>query len=139
MLIDRKTLDLRREPELRKARNWWLGFCRIHGRHPEDRNRAGNPGKCLASPSRRILGNGASFVLHGTLNRELFLEPSFSGECLSFRKVSPSEGTARKDAESNNLCQRGKVILTSREDRAFEADTGTSGDDAQSVASSQGG
>jgi len=43
----------------------------------------------------------ASFVLHGTLNRELFLEPSFSGEMfVIFGKVEPFLKELREKMQS---------------------------------------
>ena len=86
-----KLYDLRREAEIRKARNWWLGFW------PESSDDILKIGTALGTQEnawlRQVGGYwemAASFVLHGTLNRELFLEPSFSGEMfVFFGKVEP--------------------------------------------------
>lgn len=86
-----KLYDLRREAEIRKARNWWIGFW------PESADDILKIATALGSQEnawlRQVGGYwemAASFVLHGTLNRELFLEPSFSGEMfVIFGKVEP--------------------------------------------------
>lgn len=80
-----KLYDLRREAEIRRARNWWLGFW------PESADDILKIATALGTQEnawlRQVGGYwemAASFVLHGTLNRELFLEPSFSGEMFVF-------------------------------------------------------
>ncbi|MGD0507923.1 MAG: hypothetical protein ABSA27_09010 [Terriglobales bacterium] len=86
-----KLYDLRREAELRKARNWWLGFW------PDSADDIVKIASALGSQENAWLRQAggywemaASFVLHGALNRELFLEPSFSGEMfVFFGKVEP--------------------------------------------------
>ena len=86
-----KLYDLRREAEIRKARNWWIGFW------PESADDILKIATALGTQEnawlRQVGGYwemAASFVLHGTLNRDLFLEPSFSGEMfLFFGKVEP--------------------------------------------------
>jgi len=86
-----KLYDLRREAEIRKARNWWLGFW------PESADDILKIATALGTQEnawlRQVGGYwemAASFVLHGTLNRDLFLEPGFSGEMfVFFGKVEP--------------------------------------------------
>jgi len=86
-----KLYDLRREAEIRKARNWWLGFW------PESADDILKIATALGTQEnawlRQVGGYwemAASFVLHGTLNRDMFLEPSFSGEMfVLFAKVEP--------------------------------------------------
>ncbi len=86
-----KLYDLRREAELRKARNWWLGFW------PDSADDIAKIASALGTQENAWLRQAggywemaASFVLHGALNRELFLEPSFSGEMfVFFGKVEP--------------------------------------------------
>jgi hypothetical protein len=86
-----KLYDLRREAELRKARNWWLGFW------PDSADDIVKIASALGTQENAWLRQAggywemaASFVLHGALNRELFLEPSFSGEMfVFFGKVEP--------------------------------------------------
>jgi len=86
-----KLYDLRRESEIRKARNWWIGFW------PESADDILKIATALGTQEnawlRQVGGYwemAASFVLHGTLNRDLFLEPSFSGEMfLFYGKIQP--------------------------------------------------
>jgi hypothetical protein len=77
-----KLYDLRREPEMRKARQWWLAtfwpesaddFLKVIGVSGTQEN----------NWFRQVLGYWgivASFVDQGILNEKLFLQPSFSGE-----------------------------------------------------------
>ncbi len=84
--------DLRREPEMRKARNWWLTQF-----HPESAEEFLKIAWTLGSQENNWLrqaggywGMAASFVESGALNRELFLQPSVSGEMFfMFAKVHP--------------------------------------------------
>jgi hypothetical protein len=77
-----KLYDLRREPELRKARHWWLAefwpqnaddFMKVSGALGAQENNWLRMGSSYWSMA-------ASLVLHGTLNAELFLQPTNSGE-----------------------------------------------------------
>jgi len=84
--------DLRRETEMRKARNWW-----VTGFNPENAEDFLKIAWALGSPENNWLrqvggywGMAASFVESGALNRELFLQPSVSGEMFFlFAKVHP--------------------------------------------------
>lgn len=86
-----KLYDLRREAEIRKARNWWLGFW------PESVEDVMKVASALGTQEnawmRQVGGYwemAASLVLHGALNKELFLEPGFSGEMfVLFSKLQP--------------------------------------------------
>lgn len=84
--------DLRRETEIRKARDWWGGeffpqsvddIMKVSGAMNTKEN----------TWFRMVLGYWgivASFVLEGVLNEELFLKPGFSGEMfLIFAKLQP--------------------------------------------------
>jgi hypothetical protein len=84
--------ELRREPEMRKARNWWGGEF-----FPQN---ADDYLKVLWAMNttennwlRQVLGYwsmAAAFVQQGVLNEELFLQPAISGEMfLVFAKVYP--------------------------------------------------
>jgi len=87
-----KLYDLRREPEMRKARNWLLtGFW---PRRIDDLvSIAQSPGTPENSWFRRGVsywGMAASFVNQGVLSETLFLRPAFSGELFFiFAKVQP--------------------------------------------------
>ena len=100
-----KLYDLRREAELRKARNWWLGFW------PESADDIMKIATALGTQEnawlRQVAGYwemAASFVLHGVLNREMFLEGSFSGEMfLFFGKVEPFLKELREKLQNPNM------------------------------------
>ena len=84
--------DLRREAEMRKARNWWV--VDFFPESAEDIQKvSGALGSQENNWFRQVLGYwgmAASFVLQGVLNEELFLQPAFSGEMfLIFAKVQP--------------------------------------------------
>lgn len=84
--------DLRREPEMRKARSWWLTDF-----WPNSADEFVKVAFAMGTPEnnwlRQVPGYwsiAASFVLEGALNEELFLRPSFSGEMfVIFGKVYP--------------------------------------------------
>ena len=111
-----KLYDLRRESEIRKARNWWLGFW------PESTDDILKIGTALGTQEnawlRQVGGYwemAASFVLHGTLNRDLFLEPSFSGEMfVFFGKVEPFLKELREKMQNPAIFGNvEKLIMTS--------------------------
>jgi len=84
--------DLRREAEMRKARNWW--FTTFWPRSADDFMKvASTPGSPENNWLRQVSGYwsmAASFVLQGALNAELFLQPAVSGEMfIVFAKVFP--------------------------------------------------
>jgi hypothetical protein len=101
--------DLRREPEMRKARHWFTvdfwpqtadEFIRVASSFPSQEN----------AWIRQVGGYwdmAASFVLHGALSEELFLQPGCSGEMFFlFAKVHPylkefREKTNNPDAFGN--------------------------------------
>ncbi len=84
--------ELRREAEMRKARNWWGAEF-----FPQSADEIMSVAFMMGAPEnnwfRQVAGYwnmAASFVLLGTLNEELFLQPSVSGEMfLIFAKVHP--------------------------------------------------
>lgn len=111
-----KLYDLRREPELRKARNWWLGFW------PESADDIIKVATALGTQEnawmRQVGGYwemATSFVLHGVLSRELFLEGSFSGEMfVIFGKMEPFLKEIREKMQNPNIFGNvEKVIATS--------------------------
>ena len=111
-----KLYDLRREAEIRKARNWWIGFW------PESADDILKIATALGSQEnawlRQVGGYwemAASFVLHGALNRDLFLEPSFSGEMfVFFGKVEPFLKEVRDKMQNPAIFANvEKVIATS--------------------------
>jgi hypothetical protein len=111
-----KLYDLRREAEIRKARNWWLGFW------PESTDDVLKIATALGTQEnawmRQVGGYwelAASLVLHGTLSRDLFLEGSFSGEMfLIFAKIEPFLKELREKTQSPNMLGNvEKLIMTS--------------------------
>jgi len=111
-----KLYDLRREAEIRKARNWWIGFW------PESADDILKIATALGTQEnawlRQVGGYwemAASFVLHGALNRDLFLEPSFSGEMfVFFGKVEPFLKEVRDKMQNPAIFANvEKVIATS--------------------------
>jgi hypothetical protein len=84
--------DLRREAEMRKARNWW-----VTGFWPESADDVlkvvGAMGSQENNWLRQVGGYwsmAAAFVLQGALSEELFIQPAVSGEMfLIFAKVQP--------------------------------------------------
>jgi hypothetical protein len=84
--------DLRREAEMRKAREWWMtefwpnnadDFMKVAWAHGTQEN------KWLRQVAG-YWGIAASFVLQGALDEDLFLVPGFSGEMfVMFAKIHP--------------------------------------------------
>jgi hypothetical protein len=84
--------DLRREPEMRKARHWW--FAEFWPQNADDFLKiAFGMGTQENNWLRQVNGYwsmAASFVLHGALSEELFIQPAVSGEMfVLFAKVHP--------------------------------------------------
>ena len=110
-----KLYDLRREAEMRKARNWWLGFW------PESVDDIVKIATALGTQEnawmRQVGGYwemAASFVLHGVLSRELFLEGSFSGEMfLFFGKIEPYLRELREKTQSPNIFGNVEKVIAS--------------------------
>jgi hypothetical protein len=101
-----KLYDLRRETEMRKARNWWLTTF-----WPQSVDEIIKIGSALGTQENNWLRQvggywemAASFVLHGTLNEDLFLEGSFSGEMFFiFAKVRPFLKELREKMQTPNI------------------------------------
>ena len=110
--------DLRREAEIRKARNWWFA-----GFWPENADDFMKVAQAVGTPEnnwlRQVPGYwelAASLVLHGTLNETLFLEPAFSGEMfLIFAKIHPFLKDVREKMQNPRmLANVEKVIKKSK-------------------------
>jgi hypothetical protein len=113
-----KLYDLRREAEIRKARNWWLADF-----WPETAEDFLKVAQALGTPEnnwlRQVPGYwelAASLVLHGTLNEALFLEPAFSGEMFFiFAKVHPFLKDVRAKLQNPRLLANvEKIIMKSK-------------------------
>lgn len=87
-----KLYDLRREPELRKARQWWLGDF-----WPESVDDILGVMRAVGTQEnnwyRQVLGYwgvATSLALNGAVNETLFLDPAFCGEMfVIFCKLKP--------------------------------------------------
>jgi len=84
--------DLRREAEMRKARNWWAG--EFFPQSADDFLKVAWAMGTQENNWLRQVGGywsmAASFVLQGALNEELFIQPAVSGEMVFvFAKVQP--------------------------------------------------
>jgi hypothetical protein len=87
-----KLYDLRREPEMRKARSWFTAefwpesaddFLKVANAFPSQEN-------CWIRQVGSYWDMAASLVLQGALNEELFVQPGCSGEMFFiFAKVYP--------------------------------------------------
>ncbi|MBZ5721210.1 MAG: hypothetical protein LAO03_12595 [Acidobacteriia bacterium] len=123
-----KLYDLRREPEMRKARNWWL--MTFWPQTAEDFMKVANaPGTPENNWLRQVIGYwemSASLVLHGAANAELFLETSFSGEMyFLYAKMQPILKDLRQKMNSPRMFGNIEKVLTRSKDarerlRAFE-------------------
>lgn len=109
-----KLYDLRREAEIRKARNWW--FVNFWPENADDFMKV-----ALAAGTeennwlRQVAGYwdlAASLVVHGTLNETLFLEPAFSGEMfLIFAKIHPFLKEVREKTQNPRMLANVENII----------------------------
>ncbi len=87
-----KLYDLRREAEMRKARNWYM--IEFWPQSADDILKVANAFPSQENAWMRQVGGYwdmvASLVLHGALNEELFLQPGICGEMFFlFAKIHP--------------------------------------------------
>ena len=113
-----KLYDLRREPEMRKARSWWLvtfwpmtadDIIKVASALGTDEN----------AWFRQVAGYwdmAASFVNRGILNADLFLEGGSSGEMVFlFAKIQPILKETREKMKATTLFRNvEKVIMGSK-------------------------
>jgi len=113
--------DLRREAEMRKARNWWLVTF-----WPRTADEFIKVATALGSQEnnwlRQVSGYwdmAAALVLHGTIHPDLFLEGGFSGEMFFiYAKIQPILKELREKMESPGLLSNvEKVIMSSKAGR----------------------
>lgn len=84
--------ELRRESEMRKARNWYVGefFPQSADDFLKVAQAFGTQENAWLRQVSGYWGIVASFVLAGVLNEELFLQPGFSGELfVIYAKLHP--------------------------------------------------
>ena len=87
-----KLYDLRREPEMRKARNWLV--TEFWPESADDFLKVANAFPSQENSWIRQVGSywdmAAAFVLQGALSEELFVQPGCSGEMFFiFAKIHP--------------------------------------------------
>jgi hypothetical protein len=110
--------DLRREAELRKARNWWM--AKFWPETAEDFMKVMQASGTAENAWLRQVPSywelAASLVLHGTLSEALFLEPASSGEMfMVFAKVRPFLAEVRKRMQNPRmLANVEKVIMKTK-------------------------
>jgi len=107
--------DLRREAEMRKARNWFLvdfwpqnadDCLKVANAFPSQEN----------SWSRQVAGYwdmAASLVLQGALHEELFLQPGCSGEMFFFfAKINPFLKELRQKMDNPDVWANVERVVT---------------------------
>lgn len=113
--------DLRRESEMRKARNWWL--VDFWPNTPEDFIKVSSAmGSQENAWFRQVAGYwdmASSLVVHGTIHPDLFLEGGFSGEMFFiFAKIQPMLKELREKMQSPGLFRNVEnVIMSSKAGR----------------------
>jgi hypothetical protein len=113
--------DLRREAELRKARNWWL--VTFWPNTADDFIKVAFAMGTQENNWLRQVGGywdmAASLVLHGTIHPELFLEGAVSGEMyFIYAKIRPLLKELREKMQSPGLFSNvEKVIMSSKTGR----------------------
>jgi hypothetical protein len=113
-----KLYDLRREAEMRKARNWWMS--EFWPASAEDFLKVASALGTQENNWLRQVGGywgiAASFVLNGALSEELFLRPAFSGEMFFiFAKVHPFLPELReKSGDPESFRDIEKVIMRTK-------------------------
>jgi len=109
-----KLYDLRREAEIRKARNWWMANF-----WPENADDYMKVAQAVGTQEnnwlRQVPGYwelAASLVVHGTLNETLFLEPAFSGEMfLIFAKIHPFLKEVREKMQNPRMLANVESVI----------------------------
>jgi hypothetical protein len=113
--------DLRREAELRKARNWWL--VNFWPNTPDDFIKVASAiGTQENAWFRQVAGYwdmASSLVVHGTIHPDLFLEGGFSSEMFFiYAKIQPMLKELREKMQSPGLFKNvEQVIMNSKAGR----------------------
>jgi hypothetical protein len=118
-----KIYDLRRESEMRKARNWW-GTTFWPQSLDDFTNIMMDMNSQQSAWFRQVAGYWnmvASLVLAGAVNQELFLDPNFSGEMyFIFAKVKPFLKDLRKKMDAPDMfAPVENLIDSSKKSREF--------------------
>lgn len=106
--------DLRREAEMRKARNWWLVTF-----WPESAEEFMKIAMAFGTQENNWLRQvggywemAASLVLHGTVNEDLFMETSFCGEMFfCFAKLRPLLNELREKLQSPTMLSNVEKLI----------------------------
>jgi hypothetical protein len=110
--------DLRREPEMRKARNWVLTefWPQTADDYLQISAAMGRPENAWLRQVGSYWSMAASFALHGALNAEMFLQPSISGEMVFlFAKVHPFlKELRKKNGDPESFANLEKLITGSK-------------------------
>jgi hypothetical protein len=101
-----KLYDLRREPELRKARQWWL--VTFWPKSADDFMKIAMDFGSQENNWLRQVGGywgiACTFVLNGIVSEKLFFEPAFCGELyFIFAKLRPFLKEIREKAKNPDL------------------------------------
>jgi hypothetical protein len=116
-----KLYDLRREAEMRKARDWWV--VKFWPQTADDFIKVANALGTQENNWLRQVGGywdmAAALVLHGTVHPELFLEGGVSGEMFFlYAKMQPILKDVREKMQSPGLFSNvEKVIMQSEAGR----------------------
>jgi len=110
-----KLYDLRREAEIRKARNWWV--VDFWPTSVDDIIKISTALGTQENNWMRQVGGywnlAASLALAGTVSEDLFLEPSFSGEMfLIFAKVRPFLKELRSKMKNPHIFANVEKLIT---------------------------
>ena len=110
--------DLRREAEMRKARNWWAG--EFFPQSADDFLKVvwamGTQENNWLRQAAGYWSMAASFVESGALNRDLFLVPSVSGEMyFIFAKVHPFLKELREKLDDPEVFLNVERVISSTE------------------------
>jgi len=109
-----KLYEARREAELRKARQWWVGS--FWPNTVDDVLQVTRSTGQENAWYRMVLGYwnmAASFVLHGALNEEIFMEPAFSGEMyFIYAKVKPILKDIREKMQNPQFLANVEKLIT---------------------------
>ncbi len=101
-----KLYELRQEPELRRARSWFLAtfWPETAADYQKIEMSVGSQENNWLRQVVSYWGMAAALVLHGTLHRDLFLEPACSGEMFFyFAKVAPFLEELREKIQNPDL------------------------------------
>ena len=107
--------DLRREAEMRKARNWWAGefFPQSAGDFLKVAWAMGTQENNWLRQVSGYWGMVSSFVNSGALNEQLFLAPGFSGELfLIYAKIHPFMKDLRQKLNDPNAFKDVETAVT---------------------------